>query len=429
MSTQFPTIGYPVAVSAPSPQALGAVLDRVAYASLCAFIFAIPLEETVPLFGGLAVSRWFGMLAFGLGLFRFAAWSQTRRFRELHVWMFAFALWSSASILWTLDPDSTAIRAFTYLQLLLLGWLIWLLVDTERRVQGLLQSYVLGTGVCAVVTVSNLLTGHGYSALPDADGQVVVRSDRYSANGLNPNDLGLMLALSIPMIVYLLARPKQNPAIALFRWAQFALCVAAVLLTGSRGGLLATFAALVALPLTYGRLPRWQKVIAILVCLGAVVCGVLLVPPDTWQRFLQLGNEISEGTMTHRTQIWVASVELFRSHAFLGVGSSAHPAAVVGIIGRPMVAHNTFLSVLVELGIPGELLLVGLLGAAFFCAWRMKGLERVLWVVSLITWCVGVCSATWEYRKTTWLLIGLMVSHAYVRTRRFHRPSVRREIF
>lgn len=428
MSTQFPTIGYPVAISAPSPQAIGAVLDKVAYAGLWAFIFSIPWEETVPLFGGFPVSRWFGLLAFGLGLLRVAAWSQSRRFRELHVWMFAFVLWSCASILWTMDPESTTIRALTYLQLLLLTWLIWLLVDTEKRVQGLLQAYVFGTSVCAVDTVWNVITGHGYSSLPDVDGPLV-QSDRYSATGLNPNDLGLMLALSIPMIFYLLARSKQKPAVALFRWAQFVLCVAAVLLTGSRGGLLATFAALIVLPLTYGRLPRWQKVIAILACVGAVFCALFLVPPDTWQRFFNLGTEISEGTMTHRTQIWVASVEVFRSHPLLGVGSSAHPAAVVGIIGRPLVAHNTFLSVLVELGILGELLLIGLLGAAFYCAWRMRGLERILWVLSLLTWCIGVCGGTWEYRKTTWLLISLLVAHAYARHTRFHRPSVKRAIF
>src|SRR5581483_10849836 len=118
-----------------------------------------------------------------------------------------------------------------------------------------------------------------------------------------------------------------------------------------------------------------------------------------------------------------------RTHAWLGVGSSAHPAAVVTIIGRPLVAHNTFLSVLVELGIPGELLLFGLLGAAFFCAWRMTGLERILWVISLVTWCIGVCGGTWEYRKTTWFLISLLVSHAYARHRRLHAPSLRREIF
>ena len=425
MSTHVPTIGYPVAIAAPSSRALGALLDRVAYAGLCAFIFSIPWEETVPLFGGFPVSRWLGMLAFGLGLLRVAAWSQARRFRELHGWMLAFALWSTASILWSMDPDSTTIRALTYLQLLLLAWLIWLFVDTESRVQGLLQSYVLGTCVCAVDTVFNLITGHGYSLIQDVDSPAV-QSDRYSANGLNPNDLGLMLALSIPMIVYLLARRRQNPAIALFRWAQLVLCVAAVLLTGSRGGLVATAVALVALPLTFRRFPRWQKVIAMFACLGAAVSGALLVPPETWRRFFQLGTEISEGTMTHRTQIWAASVEVFRSHAFLGVGSSAHPAAVVSIIGRPLVAHNTYLSVLVELGVPGELLLIGLLGAAFFCAWRMRGLERTLWAVSLVTWCIGVCGGTWEYRKLSWFLLSTLVAHAYAQRHAYTRSTVRR---
>lgn len=425
MSTHVPTIGYPAALSAPSPLAIGAVLDRAAYASLCAFIFAIPWEETVPLFGGLAVSRWFGILAFGLALFRVAACPQIRRFRELHVWMLAFALWSGASLIWTMDPDGTTVRALTFLQLLLLAWLIWLLVDSEGRVRMLLQSYILGTGVCAVDTIYNVITGRGYSPLDDMEGEIL-HSDRYTATGLNPNDLGLMLALSIPMTFYLLARRKQNPAIALFRWAQFVLSVTAVLLTGSRGGLLATSAAILVLPLTFSWLPRWQKLVAGLACVGAVVCGVTLVPPDTWQRFFHLGTEISAGTMTHRTQIWSAGVQLFRQHPLLGVGSAAHALAIVSILGRPLVAHNTFLSVLVELGVPGELLLIGLLGAAFFCASRMKGLERVLWGISLVTWCIGVCGGTWEYRKTTWFLLSLLVAHAYAQRKRV--PGVRSEM-
>jgi len=224
----------------------------------------------------------------------------------------------------------------------------------------------------------------------------------------------LMLAVSIPLCLYLVVRRKGSLARVLC-WLQLVLCLTTILLSGSRGAMLAAMVALVMFPLTVFRLPRWQQLLAGVACAGVIVSSAFLVPPETWRRFLKLGSEISEGTMTHRTQIWAASMEVFRDHAFVGVGSGAHEVAVMPIISRPLVAHNTFLSVLVELGVAGELLLLGLLATAFYSALRMRGLERILWILTLAVWCIGANGGTWEYRKATWFLWSLPTAHAYVR--------------
>src|SRR6185436_14960972 len=122
-----------------------------------------------------------------------------------------------------------------------------------------------------------------------------------------------------------------------------------------------------------------------------------------------------EGTLTHRTVIWAAGLQAFRDHAFLGVGAGAYGAAVLKAVDIPYVAHNTYLSVLVELGTVGGLLSVGLLASVVWCAVRMRDLERRLWITLLVAWGAGVSSLTWEYRKPTWLLFGLLVAHAYAR--------------
>ena len=63
--------------------------------------------------------------------------------------------------------------------------------------------------------------------------------------------------------------------------------------------------------------------------------------------------------------------------------------------------------------IGGGLLLLGLLACLFYCAFRMRYLERCLWVTLLLTWIAGVSALTWEYRKPTWLLFALLTAHAY----------------
>jgi hypothetical protein len=43
-------------------------------------------------------------------------------------------------------------------------------------------------------------------------------------------------------------------------------------------------------------------------------------------------------------------------------------------------------------------------------------MEKRLWVISFLTWGIGVFGLTWEYRKMTWLLFALFVAQA----RAFH---------
>src|SRR5207245_933745 len=125
------------------------------------------------------------------------------------------------------DWDSTAVRVGTYAQLLVLAWMIWVLAVSDARVQGLLQSYVLGTCVCAIGTISNAMAGRTTSELGDIAS--LSPSGRYSISGLNPNDLGLMIAISIPMTLYLLARRKASPAVALLCWLELVLSATAIL--------------------------------------------------------------------------------------------------------------------------------------------------------------------------------------------------------
>jgi len=138
-------------------------------------------------------------------------------------------------------------------------------------------------------------------------------------------------------------------------------------------------------------------------------------PESSWRRFSQTGSEMTEGTMTHRTVIWAAGLAAFRDHAFLGVGSGSYATTVLRAVDVYYVAHNTFLSVLVELGVLGELLFLMLLAVMFTSILRMPKLERRLWTVLFLTWAVGVSALTWEYRKPTWLLFGLFAAQLCAR--------------
>jgi O-antigen ligase len=399
-----------------NPLSIGAgnLLARIAYCMLCAFIIALPWGESFPIFGGLLFASWLGFLAFGITAVRIVITGQARRLSPLHYSILGFVAWVILSVLWTSDWDSTVTRATTFLQLTILVWLIWEVATTESRVRGLLLCYIIGSLLASGMTLSNYLTGHTAAQLAATHGMDKWETSRYSVSGTNENDLGLMLALSIAPIFYLLVSAKGT-VVKLICWLQLVAGIVAILLTASRGALVSAAAGFMMFPLTLSRLPRRQRLVAFIAFTGLLACGIYLVPPTSWSRIFTFGSEISQGTLTHRTVLWAAGLETFRDHAFLGVGAGAYGASILRIVDIPYVAHNTFLSVLVELGVAGALLLSILLAGIFYCVVRMRYLERCLWITLLLTWMIGVSALTWDYRKPTWLLFGLVTAHIYSR--------------
>src|SRR5262249_27641669 len=148
----------------------------------------------------------------------------------------------------------------TYAQLLLLVWVIWELVSNDARVLGLLQSFVLGTYITAIGTLYNALSGHTYRK----DEMGGPKGDRYIMSGMQPNDAGLLIAPSVAMALYLLARRKDSSFTTLSCWAQLVLSTTTILLSGSREAVLMVMPAFVILPLIMLRLPRWQRLIAVM---------------------------------------------------------------------------------------------------------------------------------------------------------------------
>jgi len=382
-------------------------LGKLAFASLWLFVFAIPWEDAVTISNFGTSARLVGMLTGGLGIFAIIERGKLRRAAPGHLLMGLFVSMAAISYLWSLYPEGTLTQVFTYIQLFTLVWLIWELAPRAREQVRLMQAYVFGTFVSGIDTVY-LYLSHQESAY-----------QRYAGARLDANDLGLMMALSIPVSYYLLVQCKGR-IVWVYR-LQLVLAGTTVLLTASRGATLAGLVALFIVPLTHSRLKARQK-IAVTLTVSLLVCGALFfVPSTSWERLSTTPNEFAQGTLTGRTVIWKAGWELFRSHPFVGIGANAFRVLVSRVLTEPIragndtlppapPAHNTFLSVLVEQGVIGFSLFCALLGVLALSVRALPPFPQKLWIVCLGVWVVGVSSLTWEMRKPTWFFFGLLMA-------------------
>lgn len=106
---------------------------RIAFGFLWLFIFTLPGEKVLQIPGIRTVSRLVGLIAIGAGALAIV---EARRFRlpaPAHIAMAAFILWSAFTYTWSLAPEWTQEKVYTYFQLFAMAWLIWELGRDDRE--------------------------------------------------------------------------------------------------------------------------------------------------------------------------------------------------------------------------------------------------------------------------------------------------------
>jgi O-antigen ligase len=378
------------------------VFLAAAAALLWALVFSLPLEKGLQFPGLGTISRLIGWAAFTVGALAALRRRSLRAPNAALILAAAFTAWSALTWLWSVSRPATVTRAATMAQLFAMVWLIWEFCRTRRALLGLMAAYLAGCAASSVWTVVR-------AALNE---QTNYR--RFATAGFDPNDLGVTLALALPMALYLASRTR-----GVTPWlcrAAAAICIGGILLTASRTALVAAVAAFLFPVLTWRR-STWSNRISSVALLALFALGAARVaPPASRRRLATLPRELAGGTFHDRTRIWKAGARLLNRHAPLGIGAGAYPDAIAPSLGRspvptqPYTAHNTFFSVLVETGIAGFVLFGALLLVLAFFVWMMAPWERALWLTSLVVWIVGVSTLTWEHRKPTWLLFALIMA-------------------
>jgi O-antigen ligase len=326
-----------------------------------------------------------------------------------------FVAWVGLSSLWAEQPANAFESLYRYALNLALFPIVYTAVRTGRHVNWVLAAFMAGAVVSALYGI--------VTPVPPTTG---VDTARLSGAGLDPNQLAALLVASIALAgAFFAGGVKSTPGTRAAALAVIGFCLAGVLLSLSRGGLVALGVAMVTAVIFGG---RWRmSALALLV----VVAG------SAYTYIAFFANPVERARITHpqggtgRTDIWAVGWRMVEAHPVAGVGAGNFPVSSVHyllkpgliqrsdfIVDKPKVAHNLYLGVLAELGVVGLALFLSIIGFSLWCVIsathqfvrskdrRMELLSRALFV-ALVALLAADFFLSEQFSKQLWLLLAL----------------------
>ena len=379
-------------------------MRAIAFMLSLVFIFFIPWEGVIELPGLGTAAKLVGFALAACWLATVVITDQFRKPRPFHIAVFLFVLWNAVSVFWSADPGKTVAQIRTWAQLLLLVIILWDLYTTRAALLAGLQAFILGEYVAIGFAGYNFFSGNVF----------YTHYQRFSPDEQsNPDGFGIIVALGIPVAWYLASSKspfKMSGLLKLVNYAYIPAAFVGLALSGTRTALIASLVGMAFGLASLTRLRLWARIAIFLLLTSAIF--ILLPYVQTLKSFQRLGTtgaEITEGDLNDRTGIWRQGLSSFVEHPIIGVGSNMYRS--VNSLGK--LAHNSFISVLVELGLIGFLLFGIILAIVFTQAWSHQSKwDKSFWLTVFAVWTIGSSTLTWEHRKTTWLFLSFIVASA-----------------
>ncbi len=227
--------------------------------------------------------------------------------------------------------------------------------------------------------------------------------ERVSAGASDPNDIALSMVITLPVF---LVQPSRVIKLLVVPVG------IAILLTGSRGGILAAVVMLLSFIFLsfFNKNPRGQRSVRpwqiIVASIAVVVLGSIFLPAKIIARFQSIPSQLTGGTLTNRTILWKAAWNGILNRPLTGYGIGSSPTYEFAHSGYLLVTHNVWLAFFLEIGVFGFVLFLVSFVVAFRGGFRLRA--DVPWLLpSLVALFAGTYALAWDYNKLLWLLLVL----------------------
>ncbi|MDQ0035945.1 O-antigen ligase [Variovorax boronicumulans] len=363
------------------------------------------------LIAGVSLFRAVAFASMALLIFNAVSRDRARQLAPPELSLSLLWVWCLLSLLWSLDPELSAVQIFSVSLLAFMLFMGTSRLSTEQKTWKLIGAfYVLGCAFACMLVVTNSVD---FSAGGAGD-------ERATVGELNANFVAYAIATSIPMALTLLSYLKRR-VVKLAAMLYFPVAMSSILLTGSRGALIAGGAALIVYFLVSVR----KRFFASLISIASVSAGLYFLfdylPDSVADRMSFFSGLIfSSGEtvdLSGRQDIWPIAIDLFFDNLVAGIGFGAFRAANPEGIS----VHNVFLTMAAE---------TGLVGLALFLFTMFSIFRRVIFkspdpevrkggLLLLVTWLPIALTGVWEASAVAWMAFGWYYGaskHPYVPT-------------
>jgi O-antigen ligase len=357
----------------------------------------------MPSLGSLA--KLAGIAVAGLWLGTILIEGKFRKPHLFHLFALLFFLWNFVTVFWSSDIGNTIPRIKTYSQIFILLLIYWDLFQKQEELISGLQAYILGAYMLIGSTIYNYAAGN----------VAVEYEGRFSATGVNANDVALMLILGLPIglalalkLFFYTGKNMGGTVLRAINSLYIPLSIFSIILTGSRTSIIAVIPLGIFLIGTQ-QIKVWQKILFITILLVSLLALLPFIPQSVISRIGTVGDSISKADLGGRVAMWRSSIAVLAHHPIFGVGSGAVDRIIGGAV------HNTFISVFTETGFIGLVFFLCILGLVIYRIAVLPKKISALWLTIFLTWLIGVVSLSWEFRKLTWIILSFIIIHGSIK--------------
>lgn len=315
------------------------------------------------------------------------------------VWVIALLMLTALAREWARQPakGDAVPQVARVLAVLLLGWLLasvfasvyrwgtlvacgyWVVAIVAAWLFSQRRGESIVTGVHALAIAGTLAAV--FAMREYAENVRAVANWRVFGTFFNPDFLAGYLCLTLPVTLAIaLAVPISRPNSASIRWlAGFGawLQVGTLLLTGSRFGVICAVLSLITMAVWMAFNRSWNRKRVrdfALFCLVALLTAGLAARPLT-QRVTAQAVQAESHSGGFRIWTWKGTLAMAKAKPLFGTGLGTYEIAYprYAVVGFTRLAHNSYLQIAAEAGIPSLLLLLSTLATMAWVTVRREG--------------------------------------------------------
>lgn len=333
--------------------------------------------------------------------------------------------------LWT-APDPLR-QEYAIPRALILIWnfaLFWTVVSHAGRREELFNLSVAGFGAIGVGIAVASLFGTQWSSKFPVIGPMLTQLPKplaglfgSSVEGFNPNQVGGSLLYVLPLLLALAAYGFLRQRSIWLTWVPAGLaatiCGGVLVLSQSRGSLLGLGVGFLLILLLNWRWGHWIVVVGV----AAAVTSLAILPLDSLSSALESAKNLEQVTgaltLEGRIEVWSRALQGIQDFSFTGMGLGTfrqivrllYPLFIISPSMDLAHAHNFFLQVALDFGIPGLIAILACYGIAALLIWEKwnQGDEERVWAAGFL----GVLVAQSIYSMTDAVAMGSKVNFLF----------------